>query len=110
MRAVHSGHPQADGVDLGPAGGQGLAHHRVQDLLDRELALGLEVRAARPPFAEDVAVAVGQEGDRLGATGVDPQDVDHSAPKWTSSIPASRTARFASALVSTSSSRARGSA
>ena len=57
---------------------RGLLDHRVEHLLDLELALGLQVGAAGAAFADDAAVGVGEEGDGLRAAGVDAEDMHRS--------------------------------
>ena len=47
----------------------------VQDLFNLELAFRLQIGRASPAFANDAAVSVGQQRERLGATGVDSEDV-----------------------------------
>jgi hypothetical protein len=56
--------------------GQGL-HDVVEDLLDLELAVGLEVRAASPLLRQDLARLVREQADRLGSARVDPDHVAH---------------------------------
>ena len=55
----------------------GLLHHLMEDLLDLELADRLQVGAAAARFREDLAVLVRELADRLGAAGVDAENVDH---------------------------------
>ena len=47
----------------------------MQYLFDLEFALGLQIGAAAPPFADDLAVAVREVAHRLGATGVDAEHI-----------------------------------
>ena len=54
-----------------------LLHHVMEDLLDLELADGLQVGAAAPRLREHFAVLVGQLAHGLGAACVDAEDVHH---------------------------------
>ena len=56
-----------------------LLHHLVEDLLDLELADGLQVRAAAARLRQHLAALVGELTDRLGPARVDAQYVNHSS-------------------------------
>ena len=49
----------------------------MENLLDLELTDRLEVGAGGPRFGDDGAVLVRQLADRLGAAGIDTENVDH---------------------------------
>ena len=72
---IHAGDAQTNRRRDDPAIAEGLLHHAIEDLLDFELAQRLEVGAAATRFGQDPAVGVGQLTDRLGAAGVDADDM-----------------------------------
>lgn len=75
VRSIDAGNAETERARDDIAVTERLLDDLVQDLLDFELAVRLQVRAATAPFPHDAAVRIGEIGDRLGAAGIDSEDV-----------------------------------
>src|SRR5262249_11545001 len=65
VRTIDARDAETDGAGNRGAIRERLFHHLVQDLLDLQLADGLEVRAAAARFREDLAAPVREQADGL---------------------------------------------
>ena len=73
--AIDAGDAEADRRRLHIALAERRVHHRVEHLLDLELAGRLQVRAAAARLGDDAAVLVREQADGLGPAGIDAQHV-----------------------------------
>ena len=77
VRTVRSRDPQSDSLGAESRPALGDFRNVVEHLFDLELPVRLQVRAAAQSGSDDVTGLIGQQGQSLGAAGVDAKDVFH---------------------------------